>query len=370
MRVQIVDPPAYTPPYDRALSAALARAGAEVELVTSPFRWGSVPQAEGYRVTESFYRHTARMRPGSRARRATAAAEHLRDMWRYRRQASGSPDVVHFQWLTFPRLDAYLLPRSRPVVQTPHGLLRGARAGEPRVARLLRRMDAIVTLSEYGAEIVRQLPGVAPERVQVIPHGALDYLTALPDETPLSDELAAVEVPVVLFFGLIRQYKGVDVLVRAFRELEDAELWIVGRPLGADMDELRELAAQCRATVRFVTRFVGDEEIPALFRRADVVVLPHRAAEQSGVLFTALAFGKPIVMTDVGGFGEVAAQGVGRLVPPEDPEALAAAIGDVLAHPAERERLSAAARAASAGPYSWDAIAEQHLALYRRLTAG
>ncbi|MEA2273325.1 MAG: hypothetical protein QOI98_2033, partial [Solirubrobacteraceae bacterium] len=58
MRIQLVDPSAFTPPYDHALAAALARAGADVELVTSRFLYGPVPRAEGYRVTELFYRRT------------------------------------------------------------------------------------------------------------------------------------------------------------------------------------------------------------------------------------------------------------------------------------------------------------------------
>jgi glycosyltransferase involved in cell wall biosynthesis len=371
MRVQIVDPPAYTPPYDRSLSAALARAGADVELVTSPFRWGSVPEPEGYEVSESFYRRAARLRPNSRARRPLAAAEHLADMLSYRNRRSRRADLAHFQWLTFPRLDAHVLPRSVPLVQTPHGLLREEawRAGRP-FARLLRRMDAVVTLSEYGADIARELAGVDPSRVRVIPHGAFDYLTRLPSEAPLSEELQSVEAPVILFFGLIRPYKAVDVLLRAFREIEDAELWIVGRPLGVELEELQGLAAECQSPVRMLTRFVDDEEIPSLFRRADLVVLPHRDAEQSGVLFTALAFGKPILMTDVGGFAEIAAHGAGSLVPPDDADAMASAISDLLADSTEREQLAAAARAAAAGPYSWDAIAEQHLALYRQLAGG
>ena len=339
-----------------------------MELVTSPFRWGSVPEADGYEVSESFYRRAARLAPRSRGRRPLAAAEHLADMLRYRSRTSDRADVAHFQWLTFPRLDAHLLPTGVPLVQTPHGLLREEAWSEGRpFARLLRRMDAIVALSEYGAEVARDLAGVSADRVRVIPHGAFDYLTRLPEEAPLPAELTAVEGPVVLFFGLIRPYKAVDVLLRAFSELEGAELWIVGRPLGVDFSELTDLAASSRPTVRFVTRFVDDEEIPALFRRADLVVLPHRDAEQSGVLFTALAFGKPIVMTDVGGFGEMAAKGVGRLVAPEDPDALGAAIADLLASSEERERLAGAARKAASGLYSWDSIAEQHLALYRDL---
>jgi glycosyltransferase involved in cell wall biosynthesis len=118
--------------------------------------------------------------------------------------------------------------------------------------------------------------------------------------------------------------------------------------------------------VRFVPRFVDDLELPAYFRRADLVVLPYRAADQSGVLATALAFGKPMVVSDVGGFGEL---GAARLVPPGDEEALAAALNELLADPAAREELAAAAARAAAGPYSWAAAAEQTVALYRQLLA-
>ena len=217
--------------------------------------------------------------------------------------------------------------------------------------------------------MLRDEAGIEPERVRVIPHGAFDYLTRLPDEAPLPGELAGVEGPVVLFFGLIRPYKGVDVLLEAFAGVEGAELWIVGRPLGMEMEPLVELAKRAPGRVRFVSRFVADNELPAFFRRADVVALPYRDAEQSGVLFTALAFGKPIVVTDVGGFGEVAATGAARLVPPGDAGSLSSAIGELLGDPEARAELAAAAAAAAAGPYSWDAVAASTLELYRELAA-
>jgi glycosyltransferase involved in cell wall biosynthesis len=369
MKVQVVDPPAYTPPYDRSLCAALARSGADVELVTSRFAHGPVPPAEGYRVSEVFYRRSSERPGGGAARRALKAAEHVSDMMRFRRNGAAA-DVVHYQWLPLPSLDSRLLPPTRPRVLTAHGVLRGEGL-ERRLARglnsLLERMDAIVTLSEHGARRLRDEADVDGRRLRVIPHGALDYLTRLPDEAPLPSELAEVEKPVVLCFGLIRPYKGVDVLLDAFRSIGDAELWIVGRPLGVSLDELRRVAASARGRVRFVPRFVSDSELPAYFRRADLVALPHREAEQSGVLFAALAFGKAIVMSDVGGFAEVAAHGVGRLVPPGDAGALASAIEDLLADQGDRERLAASAREAAAGPYSWDAVAEQTMALYGEL---
>jgi glycosyltransferase involved in cell wall biosynthesis len=367
MRVQLVDPSAFTPPYDRALAEALARRGAEVELLTSRFLYGSVPEPQGYRVRECFYRRSASRGLEAPARRAFKVAEHLPDMLRLRRQLDA--DVVHYQWLTMPSLDAHLLPPTRPRVLTAHYVLppRPTRRQVAKARRLFGRMDAVIAHSEHGASHLREDVGLDPGRVHVIPHGAFDYLTRLSEEKPLPAELAGADGPVILFFGLLRPYKGLDTLIEAFRQVEGAELWIVGNPR-MDVEPLRALAAEAPGRVRFVTRFVEDAEIPAIFRRADLVVLPYRDAEHSGVLYTGLAFGKPLVLSAVGGFPEVAAAGAARLVPPEDPAALGAALAELSAAPATRERLAAAARAAATGSYSWDTVAAQTLSLYEELT--
>jgi glycosyltransferase involved in cell wall biosynthesis len=319
-------------------------------------------------VREEFYRRSTRHEADTKVRRALKLAEHVKDMIRHRFDGD-SADVRHYQWLPVPMLDSRLLPPAHPRVLTAHGVLRSEgwnRRLDRGLRRVLDSMDAIVALSEFGRERL-VAADVDPSRVRVIPHGAFDYLTRQPEERPLPDDLAAVTGPVILFFGLIRPYKGVDVLLEAFRSLSDAELWIVGRPLGVSLDSLRELAARAPGTVRFVPRFVSDSELPAYFRRADVVALPHRDAEQSGVLYAALAFAKPVVMSDVGGFGEVARTGAGMLVPPGDAGALAERLAELLARPEERERLSEAAAAAAAGPYSWELVASQTMALYEEL---
>ena len=109
------------------------------------------------------------------------------------------------------------------------------------------------------------------------------------------------------------------------------------------LEPLREMADGVRARIRFVPRFVEDSEIPALFRRADIAVLPYREIDQSGVLYTALAFGKPIVLSDVGGFSEIAAQGAARAVRPNAPVELAAVLQELLDDDAQRAALGAAA---------------------------
>jgi glycosyltransferase involved in cell wall biosynthesis len=357
--VHLIDPSGDVLPYDHALAAALARRGVDVELVTSRFVHGEPPAPVGYDVTESFYRLATRL--GDRAprrRRAVKLAEHVPDMLRYRRHAAAA-DVRHFQWLPIERIDSLLLPAARPRVLTMHNVIRR----EAVDVRLAQKMDAVIVHTRHGAELLG-----GGERVHVIPHGAFEHLTHQRREEPLPPELAAVERPVVLYFGLVRPYKGVDVLVEAFRQVEDAELWVVGRPLEVSVEHLRRLAPAGR--VRFVDRYVSDAELPAFFRRADLLVLPHLNVDVSGVLFAGLAFGKAILMSDVGGFRELVDEhGAGVLVPPGDRDALAEAIIRLLADASERQRLEGRAAAAAAGPFSWDRIAEQTHDVYEEVSA-
>jgi glycosyltransferase involved in cell wall biosynthesis len=370
MKVQLVDPSAFTPPYDRALAAALSRAGAEVELLTSRFLHGRVPPAEGYRVDERFYRRSARRGLDAPARLPCKAAEHLPDMLRLRRALDA--DVVHYQWLTIPSLDARLLPTRRPRVMTAHYILppQASRRAARSARRVFGAMDAVVAHSEHSAARLRNEVGLDPAKVRVIPHGAFDYLTRLPEEKPLPAELEGAEGPVTLSFGLLRPYKGIENLLAAFGRIASAhpgaELWIVGNPR-MDVEPLRRAADEAGGRVRFVTRFVDDAEIPAIFRRADLVVLPYLDAEHSGVLYTGLAFGKPLVLSAVGGFPEVAETGAARLVPPGDTDALAATLAELAGDEAARAELAAAAAKAAAGPYSWDEAARRTMDLYGEL---
>lgn len=366
MRVQIVDPSAYTPPYDRALCAALARAGADVELVTSEFAYGSVAPPAGYRVRESFYAH-ARGAPASRLRLATKLAEHVPDMLALRRH-SRQADVVHFQWLAVQPVDRFLLP-PRPLVLTAHDLL--PREPRPLQLRAQRRLydavDAVIAHSEFGRRRLVEALGLPEEKVRVIHHGTFDSLTTLP-AAELPPELGQPQGPVAMFFGLLRPYKGIELLLRAWSSIQSgAQLWIIGRPR---MD-VEQLEAGSPPTVRWVKRFVSDSELAACFRHADVAVLPYTETDRfdfSGVLATALAFAKPVVLSDVGGFSEVAKLGAARLVAPGDPAALAGALEGLLADPQQRERLALGAREAALGPYSWDRAAELTLDLYREIS--
>lgn len=364
MRVHVVDPSAFTPPYDHALCAALARRGADVELFTSRFAYGTVPVPEGYERHELFYRRAARI-GNAGARRAVKLVEHVPDMLRYRRLAAAA-DVAHFQWLTVQHLDGMLLPRRSPgslrpaLVLTAHDVMpREPRPGQLRAQRrLYEHFDAVVVHSEHGRGRLIEL-GVPAERLHVIHHGVFSHLAQAPAMPAPFD----TDRPVVLCFGLMRPYKGIDLLLEAWRGIDDAELWIAGMPR-MDIAPLRAAAPE---NVRFVARFVGDGELPAFFQRADFVVLPYREIDQSGVLFTALAFAKPLLLSDVGGFPEVAATGAARTFPTGDADALRRELRALLGTGPAREGMASRARELAAGEWSWDSIAERTLALYESL---
>lgn len=387
MRIKLIDPSAFTPPYDRALAGALAAQGADVELITSRFVYGPVPSADGYRVSTDFYRRaTAGTAGRTGSRRLAKLAAHGPDMLRLRRKLDRAPNgpdplVTHYQWLTLPGLDRHLISRRRPRVLTAHYVLspEPSAAELRRARRLYGSMDAVVAHSRGGACRITGEIGVPTERVRVIPHGSFDHLTQPARDLPLPAEFGPADRehgPVILFFGLLRPYKGLDLLIEACRALGPAaagdpapELWVAGNPR-MDLSALKAKAEALPIPVRWATRFITDDEIAPLMRQADLLVLPYRDGEQSGVLYTGIAFGKAMVVSDVGGIGEVAREhGLARLTAPGDTGELAASLEELVADPEARAGLERRASAAAAGSFSWEQIAGQTLRLYRELAS-
>jgi glycosyltransferase involved in cell wall biosynthesis len=289
--------------------------------------------------------------------------QHLPDMVAYR-TAAAAADVVHFQWLTVQHVDGRLLPRTRPVVLTAHDVLpREPRAGQRAAQRrVLERVDHVVVHSVHGRDRLTGELGLDPARISIIHHGAFTHLAELVPRLP--PELRDPgDRPVAVLTGLLRPYKGLDVLLEAWaRAAPDAELWVCGLPR-------MPLPAVLPRGVHLVPRFLADAELAGVLRRADLVVLPYREIDQSGVLYAALGLGRPLLLSAVGGFGEVAATGAAELVPPADPDALGAALTRLLGDPAARAALAARAQEAARTTYSWDAAAAAHVGVYERLAA-
>jgi glycosyltransferase involved in cell wall biosynthesis len=350
VRVLLADPPAFTPTYDHELAAALARAGAEVELVTSRFRFGSAPAPRGYVRRESFYPLSSRVFQRSRLRLPVKAVEHPFGLAALRRRRA---DVLHVQWLAAPELDDRLFRPHVPSVYTAHDLLPRRTAGRPELwRRLLGRFDRIVVHSESGRETLAGV-GVEGTHLRVIPH------PVFPSEPERLDDGRTV-----LAFGVIRAYKGLGDAIEAVRRA-GARLLVVGDP-AEPIEPYRAAANGLEAEWRL--GYLSQDEVDRAFGEATIAVFPYRPElDQSGALLRALGAGVPAVAYDVGGIAEpVRRFGAGRVVAEGDLDALAAAIHELLADTvALAEARAGALRARE--ELTWDASARAHLALYEEI---
>ena len=351
VRVLLADPPAFTPPYDHELAAALARAGADVELVTSRFRFGAAPEPDGYRRRELFYPLSSRVFGRSPLRLPLKVAEHPLGLASLRRLRA---DVLHVQWLPAPELDAFLFHPHLPSVFTAHDLLPRRTAHRTELwRRIFARFARIVVHSENGREALAEL-GVARERLRVIPH------PVFPSEPRRQDDGRTV-----LAFGMIRPYKGLGDAIEAVRRAGGARLIVAGDPL-EPVEPYR--AAANGVEVEWRLGYLAQPEIDRAFADATVAVFPYRPElDQSGALLRALGAGVPAVAYDVGGIAEpVRRFGAGRVVPAGDVAGLAEAVHELLSSPEALERAREGARRARE-ELTWDAAAAAHLALYEEI---
>jgi glycosyltransferase involved in cell wall biosynthesis len=326
------------------------------------------------------------------------------------------PDAVIFVWWVWVWALPYLtlialLPRKTRVILQCHNIGDKEPAGWKRMLtnRVLRRGDVLVVHAKSEAEDARRRLGEIPvpvpsprgsgERGRVRGRASGEREAPHPDPLPTAvrprqgegsaaSRIVTTFLPVhelggaipsradarralgldgnvVLFFGHVRPFKGLDIALRAWRELaSEVTLVVAGEAWWKGEEAYRALAAGL-ANVRFDFRFIPDAEIATYFAACDVVLAPYRIEAQSGVALTAFHFARPVIATAVGGLPEIIEEGLnGMLVPPEDPGALARAIDAFFARD-DREAMERRA-AEAARKYSW----EEYGRVFRDLVTG
>jgi glycosyltransferase involved in cell wall biosynthesis len=370
MLIVLVDPLGYTTPYDDRLASALAHLGHDVHLLTAPFLLDAPPTPNGYVREELFVPLASRLlrgRPRARIRRALKGLEYLPSVRRLlRRLRELEPDVTHVQWLVRPELDVRWVRRvsaDGPTVFTAHNAFPRRERALPAWRETLGAVDRVVVHSRQTLERLAVF-GVERARLTVIPHPVFDA----PPDVPVGPPSGRI----MLFFGLIRRYKGLDVLVSALPQIlervPDARLVVAGDPL-EPIEPVRALASSLgvERAIEWRLGFVSDADLAPLLASAAFVVLPYREIESSGVLALAFGSGRPAVVSDLGAVGEhVREFGAGRAVPAEDAPALAAACIDLLT---DEVALRSAFEGALATreTLTWAASAREHERLYEEV---
>lgn len=294
------------------------------------------------------------------------------------------PDIVHIQYLPMLRLpfamDAWFVRfcrwRGSRLLLTVHDLLPHDSADRfrPSFTQLYASMDVLICHSDHVRERLLAEFAIPDDRIHVIPHGPFFF------DLPGSDAEATRKRfsitgsdTMVLWQGIIFPYKGLDLLLAAWREVEQqqsrAHLVVVGTGSAVLVEALRAQADELKlARVHFDFRFCSAEELVAAYRAADLVVYPYRAITTSGALATGLALGKTIVASDLPVFRELLIDGENaRLVDPLNVAELARAINELLRDTGLRERLSQAVQAMHFGTESWLKIAATTASVYRKM---
>lgn len=324
----------------------------------------------------------------SPARRVLAPAKNLAVMLKTTRRS----DVVHFQWALGPRSDRLYWPILRKLgkklVYTAHDVL----PHEPEIMSLEHCRwvydfaDALIVHGENLKALLLERFDVDPRKVHVIPHGNYNFVADTASRWNRATARQSFgytdEDRVVLFFGLIRPYKGLDDLIEAVRIVRDGakgrsgrvRLLVAGRPLADHWKEGRYEALLAEAGLtedcHLHLEHIAMLDVPRFFHAADVVAVPYKRGSQSGVLQLAYSFAKAAVATRVGSLPEVTRSGENaRLVAPEAPAELAAVLGDLLFDPDAAAALGARARRYADTELGWPQIAKKTQAVYAGLPA-
>lgn len=290
--------------------------------------------------------------------------------------------IVHFHWWTF-----YLFPvfftiilfskfRGKKIVCTAHNVLghETSRIDKILTHLMFKLSYRIIVHSEINKRQLKEVFRIKDEKISVIAYGVLNFYK----KGEIAKEEARKELnldnrdKVILYFGNIRRYKGVDILIRAFakvrQEISNSKLIIAGKNW-IDWQPFQELIDKHGLNKDIILRlnYISTPEIPYYFSACDLVVLPYSHFEsQSGPGNVALAFGKAMVVSNVGGLSDLV-KNKDVIVPPCDDDRLAKAIIKVLKDDDFREKLENNSKEL-AQKYSWDKIAKRTIELYKEIT--
>jgi glycosyltransferase involved in cell wall biosynthesis len=293
-------------------------------------------------------------------------------------------DMLHAQWWSLPLAPIYMTIcmcfrlRGKPVVITIHNVMPHERSHLYKtISSILFRLgNHFIVHTEQNRQQLMAQYGVSPQRISVIAHGPLEFLTAEnKDRKTLRQELGVfANEKILLCWGAIRPYKGLDTMLTAFakilKRLPETRLVIAGK-LWESWSRYQSLLDRLHIGNQLILHlhYIPAGEAAGYFIAADLVLLPyHHFDSQSGVGAAAVAFKKPLIVSDTGGLPDFV-RNRRWVVPPANPDALAEVVIDCLS---DSRRLDAMAQDSAdiAAELSWSGIVKKTNFVYRHLGCG
>lgn len=383
MNIIMLDPANYTPWYNRALCAALVETGISIHLLTSANAYEAITEPETAYIQNIFYRVASALKLKGKLRRIIGAAEHPFDWLAViaRLYTSPAPTIIHTQWLPLPGIDIYMLKLAKyfglALVHTVHNLephLEGRGRIED-FSRLYNLVDGLIVHTSQTAKGLTTEFGVPANRIFLVPHGTIGEQYKPVDRRKACNLLGlAADDRAILFFGTLRREKGLPTLIEAFPKIvhhhPKAKLVIAGRQEGISSAEINSLLSKFGVSPSHIcTRlaYIPSEQLPVYFGAAELSVYPYQKADQSGSLMLSMTLGVPAVVSQVGGLPDIVHDGVnGRVVQSNDPDALAAAIIELLDLPTDAlSEMGKRGKRIAEEEYAWPKIAKQTIEAYQ-----
>jgi glycosyltransferase involved in cell wall biosynthesis len=381
MNIWQLDPVNLTPYYDLAVCEALAQTGSQVRLVTSEYLYDDLEYPNAFTVDKRYFRglnHKILLKY-PRLRQLLRGITYPFTHWTVLQEIKTSrPEMIHIQWSRLPDFDLWLIRQIQklkiPVVHTVHDIVplfdqQSAR----KIGQVYALVDALIVHTEANRrELMERFPNLNRERVYVVPHVHLiEHQHYTPQHVTKADAKKrlgiALDTAVVTFFGLIKAYKGLDILEAALCEIKtDLMVIVAGKPDSEHEQSILDRLKKSK-NVKVYDFYIPREEVWIYHLAADVVVFPYRAIYQSGALLTAMGFGCPVIVTDVGGMPETV-DGNGWVIPPEDPEILAETINEAISDFIRLESMSRRSLEIIEQKHSLRAIGSQLMELYHNLS--
>lgn len=384
MRIIIVDPALFTWPYNNALANGLVANGLQVEIVTkylAPGEQGSMDPLLHQMFYPGLQKSLAKKLPPKLFLLAKGLL-HIVGMLQlliYLKQQK--PDIIHFQWTPLAIIDRHFIPiikRIAPTILTVHDSSPFNNNPSSSIQRIgvisiMNDFDHLIVHTEQARNVLQKY-GIDYSKISCIPHGVLGMTIAPQQVSSLMATKIENDKIEILLFGKVKPYKGTDTLIRAIAGLptpsrDRAHLRIVGKA-EMDMEPLFNLAEELGVTsnITWDLRFIDDNEIMGMFEASDIIAMPYREIDASGVLMVALAVGRPIIASNIGLFKELLENDKhGALINPEDFESLSFALEKFISD--DKLRLTAGKNVKELGNSipSWKQIGQRTLDLYRNL---
>jgi glycosyltransferase involved in cell wall biosynthesis len=382
----ILDPGSFTPSYDLNLALALAQRGWQPRFVTAFSYRDEIPVSGTVTAIESFFGFLRspmfrQLRNFPRLRQTMKCASYPFYLASFSNSLlADNPGIVHVQWALMPVLDlafwrmwkrngwsvAYTVHDPLPLTGTLPRMLTWQQS------RLQTEADCIIVHSIEGADIIRRT-GRRADSVYIIPPGPPTMSSAIPRNQARAALNMPPDLPMILFFGYIKKYKGLQFLLQSLPLVQNtlgSFLCVIAGEFKEPSKRYRRLISklQLKHELRLVEGYIPEHSMAAYFSACDVVALPYLEASSSGVLLCAYSFGKPVVATSAGGNLELVEDGrSGYLVSPGDSSAMAKALCRVLKDPDLASQMGSYSKKIVKDRYSWEQIAERTERTYLKL---